>query len=231
MAIQWLTVNEAAQILGISADTVRRRARRGMLDSRKKAGRMQVRIPVPGEDQPDSLAATQSNSDNDTTQSAATEATQPESATGAQAAESQDAAVNENSTQQRFTPGDLFKPPDSGEPEDELRRYQRLAGASVILAQRQADTASEQVVLARSELNRLRRICLTSWAGGAVALGLCLLVILILGVRASSANAQLAVQQQRVSEARHEVQRLGQSLDLLENQLQSRITETSARAD
>ncbi|MFA9479375.1 hypothetical protein ACERK3_13880 [Phycisphaerales bacterium AB-hyl4] len=135
----------------------------------------------------------------------------------------------------RLTPSELLgqadDPADSG-PEAELRRYQRLAGASMILAQRQADEAHEQVTLIRAESHAWRRWCQGAWAGVAVVVLLAMFVVGIVGHRASSAQAALNVQEQALDTAREAAVRNARDRDDLEQlvrQLQRQINGNSDR--
>ena len=53
-------------------------------------------------------------------------------------------------------------------PEAQAKRFQKLAGASVLLAQRQTDEANEKLALVHNQMYRMRQMMYTSWA--AVAL-------------------------------------------------------------
>jgi hypothetical protein len=96
-----------------------------------------------------------------------------------------------------------FRPSDveSGEG-DALARFQKLAGASVLLAQRQADDAREQVAVARHESYRLRRLCYASWVASAALLLICFGLCLSFALAASNASARADVAEQALAEQR-----------------------------
>lgn len=228
MAERWISVAEAAKALGVSATTVRRRAQREQLESRiGDEGRLEIRLPALATEADTAGATappTQRSTHEPTAATAASE--QDREAEGSDATAADQMSPNPGKfghysplphggvgiTPQsvgkltaRLTPGDLLgsggDASDTG-PEAELRRYQRLAGASMILAQRQADEAHEQVSLIRGESHAWRRWCQGAWAGVAVVLLLAMFIVGVVGHRASTAQAALQVHEQSLENAR-----------------------------
>lgn len=122
----------------------------------------------------------------------------------------------------------------AGVPENDLQRYQRLAGASMILAQRQADEAHEKVMLLHSEANRLRRACRVAWAGAAVVQLVAMAVVGLFGHSVSQARAELEAQKEIVSAARVDVGRISRQRNDLERMvayLEARLVAESDELD
>ncbi|MEM0914062.1 MAG: hypothetical protein AAGK09_05570 [Planctomycetota bacterium] len=234
MAQFWLTVEAAADALGVSASTVRRRIKAQRLESRSNDnGVTEVLIETHGDDAADSLnpgleLSARRRSDNSDDQLRANpwiRASRPGDALLAdrrhsdqQAAsaepppnptashpDAEDQHVDEQadtgaspaaaferlqSAGRDFKPSDLEGAAHGG---DEAARFQKIAGAAMLLAQQQADDAREQVALARNEAYRLRRLCYTSWTVTAAAAVLCFGLTLSLGYTASSAAARADV--------------------------------------
>lgn len=229
MTMKWQTVAEAAATLGVSPETVRRRAKRRKLESRQgPAGCMEVRVHVP-EPRPDATPEAAPQAADEPGSSAQGEAAGPHSArfgrysplpeamTEQIAAEPQRSPWSARSTA-KLTPGELLRnegKSEEGQAEDELTRYQRLAGASVILAQRQADEANEKVAVARNQAHHLRKLCYTSWAGMAVMAAACLILLVMLGSRANRARADLTSQHQLTQQARLEAKLARDELTVL----------------
>lgn len=241
MAQLWLSVDDAADALGVSASTVRRRIKADKLESRANAdGVTEVLIDTDGEDASDALNPSRElsarrrsqNSEDQLRANPWIRAARPGDALLADrrgdqrprsdpAQEQHDledrnpldtasmdetntptdaASVNAEQLKEHaegqatlesaghaFTPGDLEATPNGNE---ELARFQKIAGASVLLAQQQANDAREQVAIARHEAIRLRRLCYTSWAVTAAVAILCFGLTLSLGYLASSAAAR-----------------------------------------
>ncbi|MEM9251272.1 MAG: hypothetical protein AAGB29_02885 [Planctomycetota bacterium] len=259
MAQLWLTVDAAADALGVSASTVRRRIKAQRLESRSNEhGVTEVLIDTHGDDAADSLnpglelsarrrsdnsddqlranpwirasrpgdalladrrhdeqAASAEPPPNPTAPTSPTDqptptashpdaedqhvdkhadtAASPAAPAGSgdeRSAEADAAFERLQSAGRDFKPSDLESAAHGG---DEAARFQKIAGAAVLLAQRQADDAREQVALARNEAYRLRRLCYTSWTVTAAAAVLCFGLTLSLGYTASSAAARADV--------------------------------------
>lgn len=218
----WLTVDAAADALGISPSTVRRRIKADKLDSRSNGqGVTEVLVDTDGDDAESALnpglelsaRRRAGNTDDqlranpwiraarpgeallaDRRQDENPTRHTPGAATGSAADRQDDATVGDDpavreqleAAGRAFTPGDLESSPGG----DELARFQKIAGASVLLAQQQATDAREQVALARHEAYRLRRLCYASWATTAAIGVLSFGLTLYLGYTASSAAAR-----------------------------------------
>jgi hypothetical protein len=86
----------------------------------------------------------------------------------------------------RFAPGDLIPEAASAEESDsEAHRYQRLAGAAVVLAQRQTDEANEKLELLVEQHRKLRQLFFVS-AGS--LLGVLTLMVVMLWSSSSEAG-------------------------------------------
>ena len=208
MAVKWLSVAEAAQVLDVSESTVRRRIDRKMLLARKGEGhRREVQIPVPDEQADDvqrqtaeGLQEWASQEQENTRQPESESEVQVQNANpwvAAQQGEADPAAAVFDPPayrpHMRLTPRALLK---KNENEDDLTRYQRLAGASLMLAQQQADQASEQVAVARHQAYRLRRLCMISWAVTAAVLLLSVMTIAGMSYRVGQAHQKAELAQQ-----------------------------------
>ncbi|MEX2543632.1 MAG: hypothetical protein WD316_00750 [Phycisphaeraceae bacterium] len=226
MAMRWLLVRDAAATLGVSERTIRRRVQRQMLEARPgEAGRVEVCVPLPDAASVD-LDAPPGGTDHPAAEPpagfiakagrysplpASARPAQDDRRQAASASSSHDAATTEDvdaaSQQQQqgdwpsYRPGKLMGDADADAPEDAVKRFQRLAGASMMLAQRHADDAHEQVVLARGEIVRLRKVCQYACAAAA---GLAIVGVFLIGIvghRASNANARLEAARERADVA------------------------------
>lgn len=200
MPKSWVTIPQAAEALGVSASTIRRRIARSMLDARVETnGKKLVHIPT--------------NLVRDTP------ATQPDEPQPATETHIEDASPEElierlydPDAAHNFAPGDLLA---GTAPADipETHRYQRLAGAAVVLAQRQTDEAYDKVRILAEQNRRLRKLCFTSWAIFAGLLSLTLLMTWSSSSAAGSAEQETLTLRQKLTETQSE-------LDHLQNQLQ-----------
>ncbi|MEX1017537.1 MAG: hypothetical protein WDZ31_12415 [Phycisphaeraceae bacterium] len=239
MAAKWMSVAEAATVLEVSEATVRRRVRREMLESRTGShGRMEVRLPEAAADAPPAEPAQPAEAADATDAGKArTDAPAPNPAkfgrysplpgheVGVTPSDSGSRPGN------RLTPGALLGKADGqggggasdlpAGPEAEMSRYQRLAGASMILAQRQADEAHEKVMLVRAEAQLWRRWCQGAFA--AVA-GVVLLALVGLGItthRTSNAYAALEAQRELTISARGDAARIARHRNDLEQMIRA----------
>ncbi|MEO0965109.1 MAG: hypothetical protein AAFY08_08310 [Planctomycetota bacterium] len=250
MAQLWLTVDDAADALGVSPSTVRRRIKAEKLESRSNPdGVTEVLIQSNGDDAIDALNPSRELSarrraentedqlranpwiraarpgealtadrrdDAQQRQDRSSETPQPdqpqdatpppfsEKVAASESTTADTASLDHESPDHQqlkeaghaFTPSDLEATTDSHE---ELARFQKIAGASVLLAQQQADDAREQVALARHEAFRLRRLCYASWTVSAAVAILCFGLTLYLGYTASSAAARADAAEQALT--------------------------------
>jgi len=242
----WLTVDDAADVLGVSSTTVRRRIKADKLDSRlNDEGVTEVWVETDDEDAESSAdpsaelrARQQSENSEDqlranpwvraarpgdalladrrgdderkanSSRNAPPDQTDDEPATQSTSARRDDVEDNDPAAddlrEQLKDAGRDFRPADvePGNNADPLARFQKLAGASVLLAQRQADDAREQVAHARHESFRLRRLCYASWIGSAALLLITFGLCLYLGYAAADANARADAAEQAVARQR-----------------------------
>ncbi len=120
-----------------------------------------------------------------------------------------------------FRPGKLLGDGEEAGTEDVARRFQRLAGASMMLAQRHADDAHEQLVHARGEIHRLRKLCQGALIAVAATAVLGLFIVGVLGARASNANTRLEAQRERTEAAELAMQRADEQRWQVTEQLMS----------
>lgn len=203
MSQGWMRIREAAHLMELSQSTVRRRMESGDLRGRVgPSGRQEVFLPAKlrreleakaaepctpghlmrgkGDDQPEAVQAQ--------TQEAVGE-TSPN-------AEHTDTPAADGAAHEALEEGDV------------LKRYERLAGGSLILAQqhsdelkKHADNAYEQLAHTRSQIRQLRKFALAGWVSSAAAL----VFGLVLAVNASAgkhkAEAQAAANRVEAREA------------------------------
>ena len=252
MAEQWLAVAEAAEALGVSPATVRRRAKRQALRSRTGAnGRLEVAAPAPDEsnqgesnppaDEPDptreQASAPAPGADRASPLAKGRYSPLPQDNVG-----TNPPPPDPGRYYARLTPGELLKPaenaPGSGaddaatdQPESELQRYQRLAGASVVLAQRQADEANEKLAIVRGQLRQLRYVCGGSWAALAAVVLIAIVTAGVFSGRAAEARAEADRAEQRRTAAVERQTELRSRVQQLQQQLDRARAEADADAD
>ncbi|MEQ9454412.1 MAG: hypothetical protein RLN76_07450 [Phycisphaeraceae bacterium] len=169
MTERWVTITEAAKVLGVSQATVRRRIARSMLEVQvERDGKKLVRVPLVGH------VASDSTSDKTVGVSGSVARPSVSEGNGAEAEERLERLFDPDQPK-RFAPGDLI--PDSDGEESETHRYQRLAGAAVVLAQRQTDEANEKLELLVDQHRKLRQLFFVS-AGSLV--GVLLVTVMLL---------------------------------------------------
>lgn len=105
------------------------------------------------------------------------------------------------------------------EQENLLRRYERLAGGSLVLAQQRADelnkaasAAYENLAHARSQMRQLRKLALAGWATCAAVLIAGFALTLGQGVSGAKAQARADAHEQAARHASERVERLQQAL-------------------
>ncbi|MEM1211862.1 MAG: helix-turn-helix domain-containing protein [Planctomycetota bacterium] len=157
----WIRVSEAAELLGVSPATVRRRVSKGEIEGRKgESGAWELRLGDAG-----------------AAEEAVTESA-PAAVTGVGA--------------------------DVAGYREELERYQKLAGASVMLAQRRADAAEEAMVRSRAVVHQLRKV---AWVTGGTAAAVMVLscgLLIGLGAWGSSASASAEAAKQALVAAQED---------------------------
>ncbi|WP_432798334.1 hypothetical protein [Poriferisphaera sp. WC338] len=91
-------------------------------------------------------------------------------------------------------PGKLLSEEDDcsdTSPEAQTRRFQKLAGASVLLAQRQTDEANEKLAIVHNQLYRMRQMTYTSWAAAVLIAAVSLFSVAFMGgEKVPTASAQ-----------------------------------------
>lgn len=272
---QWIDLDEAAAVLGLTQASVRRRIGKGQLHSRRGEGeRLQVRMDFEGEaaalfeaadrlkderlrDRARALAleaataatagTTQANGEHGGEESAdagavavpaAVEATLSEADAPADIADAADMAAQLSNNPWIMTsrrPGT-----DEGTPldrrrariapalllgraeadaqrggETDLTRYQRLAGACLVLSQDQSDAAERRAETMARESARLRRVCGMSWAASAIIAVVLTGVGVKLGFDAKFAQGEAAAQATVAQSERAEAQRVRAALATL----------------
>lgn len=196
---QWLSVAEAAKALGVSEQTVRRRAHQGKLRSRQgSSGRLQVRVKAntapcdkqraqnPWLQQYAPLPAAEVGTPIDPNEkpSGLPLARRPLSASSTSSSSATTA------TPIPLKPLGLSMLNCHANDEDDLTRFQRMAGASLMLAQNQVNEANEKLAIVRHELHRSRKVTRWAVAGATLAMVICLFTLAGRGGNAASVQAQ-----------------------------------------
>jgi len=204
----WMRIREAAILLGVSTSTVRRRIDAGEFRGRTgESGRREVFIPKKLRDQHADLLV------HDEVPAQALRGTGLGTEKLVDSCSDAAPETADNSASSRDE--------TAGAPTHEmLKRYEKLAGGSLMLAEQRSkelrahvDHAYEQLAHARHQLRRCRRVAWAGWGtmAGVFVLGLALSVTL--GFRLSEAKARVAVQERatRQAQLQHEqlVTRLG----------------------
>ena len=177
MNIGWMRISEAARLMAVSTTTVRRRAESGDLRSRQgDAGVQEVFLPAKLRRQLELQHAQEAEH-------------QP----------AEEPATLGNSDDAVTPCAESSCADDLTDAEDQVLRYERLAGGSLMLAQqrteelqRYADAAYEQLANTRWQLRQARKVAMTGWAScaAAVAIGLTLSLAFGLSMNRSAAQAQ-----------------------------------------
>lgn len=154
----WMKVSDAAEALGVSPATVRRRVSKGEIEGRKgESGVWEVRL--------------------------------------------EQRSVEGNSVEVGAGVEGVELGGGGRDYREEMERYQKLAGASVMLAQRRADAAEEAVVRSRAVVHQLRKVAWVTGGTAAAVLVLSCLLIIGLGVWGSSASAEAEANRQALVSA------------------------------
>lgn len=212
MSKGWMRVREAAALLTVSESTVRRRIGEGQLRGRTgKSGRQEVFVPAKlratAQTDPSSKSTTQKVTASLATASAAPQTNADASSTTQQTAQDRSDAVSDS-------------------PDDQVKRYERLAGGSLMLAQKRADelaeaasVAYENLAHARQQLRQVRKVAIAGWGLGAFALVLAFVLSLAFGLDSARSQAQAQasmrdaeVATQRVADLRDDLARVRESM-------------------
>ena len=231
MSQGWIRVREASNLMGVSQSTVRRRMERGELRGRTgRSGRKEVFLPaklrqelgqrqaqasdsgIPGHllrgegEEPGRATAEKTDTRGAVQSSAETPTPTPTPAPGTGAVEKGAPDVGPGRTPHHT---------------DVLKRYERLAGGSLLLAQQHTDdskkhaaAAYEQLAHARNQVRQLRRVALAGWmsTAAAVLFGLVLTVNATAGKHKAQTDAAASAAQAEQAEQRAE--ELGQMLSV-----------------
>ncbi|QDU35485.1 hypothetical protein KS4_35680 [Poriferisphaera corsica] len=213
MLSKWLSVEEAATALGVSATTVRRRISANAVEWQQNEGRREVKVyfeqgtedqpgmglvlerngaPIEQHDTPRMKAAHKQPQDlqepieleparpNAQVLGGQNYSPLPSDEVGTPDEDEDWNEISENQTEaERWPMGKpgFLKPShllndqeekDDLSPEAQARRFQKLAGASVLLAQRQADEANEKIAILHNHTYRMRQMCYLAWSAAAV---------------------------------------------------------------
>lgn len=207
MSQGWMRIREASQMMDVSQSTVRRRMESGELRGRVgPSGRQEVFLPAKLRRELEAAAQTSKQAH---TPGHLLRGVQVEEADAAEADSPSSVCDAGDATE-----AEPSQAPGAEQDKDVLKRYERLAGGSLILAQqhsdelkKHADTAYEQLAHTRSQVRHLRKFALAGWAGcaAAVVFGLVLTVNASAGkhraeARAASSQSQADQAQQRADE-------------------------------
>jgi len=224
----WLSVAEAARILNVSEPTVRRRAHQGKLRSRQgKSGKLEVQVKTKVADKSKCPTA----SDNTDTHKPASNKQQQqnpwlqkyaplpntqvgtpidpdEKPTGLPLARKNvagkahpSATTHDKNQPIPLKPLGLSMMNRAQGDDDDLTRFQRMAGASLMLAQNQVNEANEKLAIVRHELHRSRKV--TRWAVAAATLAMAICLFTLAGRGGNALNVQ-AQTSEAVTQAIHQ---------------------------
>ncbi len=211
MSQGWMRIREAAHLMELSQSTVRRRVDNGEMRGRVgPSGRQEVFLPAKLRRELEAKATPPCapghllrGKGEDEHEDSAGQTPEPVAETPTEAAAATEASADETAQ----AGGDV------------LKRYERLAGGSLMLAQqhsdelkKHADSAYEQLAHTRSQIRQLRKFALAGWVSSAAAL----VFGLVLAVNASAGKhkAQAEAAASKV-EAREADQRANELSDLL----------------
>lgn len=215
MSKGWMRVREAAHLMGVSQSTVRRRVDAEELRGRTgKSGRQEVFLPAKLRRELEAQQATPcppghrergKSPDEMDAQAKAERSAKPKAKEDRPLSEAQQALAESNASP---------APADDAEPEqtqaDLLKRYERLAGGSLILAQQHSDAvtkqsaaAYEQLAHTRSQVRALRKVALAGWGCFAASLLIGGVLVIALGVGKAKAEAAASANQQQAQRAEH----------------------------
>lgn len=186
----WMRIREAAHLMGVSQSTVRRRVDSEELRGRTgKSGRQEVFLPAKLRRELEATQAkpnTPGHMDRGKTPDEVDAIAKEKKAAKAEAAKDGKKAATLRH--------DAEAPPEADN--DLVRRYERLAGGSLILAQQHSDAVSkqsaaayEQLAHTRNQVRHLRKLALAGWGSCAAVLVLLLVLTVTLGMGKARAEA------------------------------------------
>jgi len=198
MSNGWMRVREAAHLMGVSQSTVRRRVDSEELRGRTgKSGRQEVFLPAKLRRELEATQAkpnTPGHMDRGKTPDEVDAIAKEKKAAKAEkvAAQKQPAPAMAEADRPSTSAAE-----DSAEADgDLLKRYERLAGGSLILAQQHSDAvnqhkdkAYEQLAHTRNQVRHLRKLALAGWGSCAAVLALLLVMTVTLGMGKARAEA------------------------------------------
>lgn len=199
----WMRVREAATLLSVSESTVRRRIDQGQLRGRPgKSGRQEVFVAQRLRQAACAQGALETQ--------VAEPDPQSESSTGFNDGE---AALIQD------TPASSSQAAAGERPEDLVKRYERMAGGSLLLAQKRADelnqaasAAYENLAHARHQLSQVRKVALAGWGASAVLMLLGLILSLGFGISSAKAQARAQASEHAADSANRQAQVLREEL-------------------
>lgn len=202
MSKGWMRVREAAAMLSVSESTIRRRIAEGQFRGRSgKSGRQEVFIPAKLREQAQAGAE-------GVTHDTVTETDTRLSVSRA----GDDGSILSDA------PAFVSESPSESE-SDMLKRYERLAGGSLMLAQKRADeltqaasAAYENLAHAREQLRHVRKVAVAGWAVAGLILCLAFVLSLAFGIDSARARAAAQANQDAAEQAHREAQSLRKQL-------------------
>ena len=220
MSKGWMRIREAAHLMGVSQTTVRRRVDSEELRGRTgESGRQEVFLPVKLRRELEAAQAKPcppGHRDRGKTpeeQDAEAKANKQEPKPGKTASKT---PVTKAATDKQEKPTGTDPSEDGG---DLVKRYERLAGGSLILAQQHSDAvtkqsaaAYEQLAHTRSQVRHLRKIALAGWASCAAVLALMLVLTVTLGMGKARAEAAASASELQAERAERRAQTMNNLL-------------------
>lgn len=209
MGATWLTTAEAAKTMGVSRSTISRRVRRGMLQTKTdKSGRRLVCVPVESNISLEPMAHAKRL---------------------AKKRQAEDQSKADQS-------GEQSQSTISVDAQQEIAQARKIAGASLVLAQRNSDEAYQHAAQAYNHAEAVRQQSRWAMIGLASTAGVCLLLCVIFGLNAASASARAVAQRDQVVFAQREIAALKQQVAMQDqriNALNSEVAQaqTQSQAD
>lgn len=193
MSKGWMRVREAAALLSVSETTVRRRIAEGHLRGRSgRSGRQEVFVPAKLREVAEACDAATPSQVDEVTASA------PPS----------DNALRSETTRESH--------------EEQIKRYERLAGGSLMLAQKRADeltqaasAAYENLAHARQQLRQVRKLAVIGWATSGATLLLAMIVSIAFGMSSARSQARAEASQRDAAQSSERLAALYEELAAL----------------
>ena len=215
MSKGWVRVREAAVLLSVSESTIRRRITECQLRGRTgNSGRREVFLPAKlrAQVQNDPPPAPVSQSEQKQKPQKRSQLQTDLSVKADHAVDVQERVASTPAVSQN----DSKSQPDN---EDLVKRYERLAGGSLVLAQKRsdelthaADAAYENLAHTRAQLRQVRKLAVVGWGTSGVALIVAFILSLSLGVSSARSQAVIDANQHALIEAAQRAQVLSEKL-------------------